>query len=74
LKLIVVVKSAGAKVFKTASSKSEVLSREKGNAKLAVVEPAEPALPKIGMAGKWLSVKATNGQRGFVDGGSVKEG
>ena len=73
LKLTVVVRSAGAKVFKNASSKSEVLSREKSGAKLVVVEPAEPAIPKIGMAGKWLTVKGTNGKRGFVDGGLVKE-
>lgn len=73
LKLTVVVRSAGAKVFKNASSKSEILSREKSGAKLAVVEPAEPAIPKIGMTGKWLTVKGTNGKRGFVDGGLVKE-
>lgn len=73
-KLIVVVKSAGAKVFKSASSKSEVLSKEKGGAKLVVVEPVDTAILKIGQAGKWLTVKGTNGKRGYMDGGLVKEG
>lgn len=73
IKLIVVVRSTGAKVFKTASAKSEILSKEKSGAQLVVVEPVEQALPKIGLAGKWLAVKGTNGNRGFVDGGLVKE-
>jgi hypothetical protein len=72
-KLIVVVKSAGAKVLKSASAKSELLSKEKSGAKLVVVEPVDAALPKIGVAGKWLTVKGTNGKRGFVDAGTVKE-
>jgi hypothetical protein len=41
---------------------------------LVVVEPLEDAIPKIGLAGKWLVVKSTNGKRGYVDGGLVKEG
>lgn len=73
LKLIVAVKSAGAKVFKTASARGEVLSKERGGAKLVVVEPLEDAIPKIGLAGRWLSVKNANGKRGYVDGGLVKE-
>ena len=73
-KLIVVVKSAGTKVLNIASAKSEVLSKERAGAKLVVEEPVEQALPKIGIAGKWLNVKCTNGKRGFIDGGSVKEG
>ena len=73
-RLLVVVKSAGAKVFKDPSAKSEVLAKEKGGAKLVVVEPLETALPKIGLAGKWLTVKGTNNKRGYVDGGLVKEG
>jgi len=72
-KLIVVVKSAGAKIYKTASVKSEVLSKEKGGAKLTVVEDATAAVTKIGKAGKWVTVKGTNGKRGFIDGGSVKK-
>ena len=72
-KLIVVVKSAGAKIYKTASAKSEVLSKEKGGARLTVVEDAAAAVTKIGKAGKWVTVKGTNGKRGYIDGGSVKK-
>ena len=72
-KLIVVVKSAGARVFKSASSKDEVLSKEKAGAKLVVVEAVNTGIVKIGVAGKWLTVKGTNGKRGFIDGGFVKE-
>jgi hypothetical protein len=72
-KLTVVVKTAGAKIYKTASKKSEVLSTEKNGARLTVTEDAEKAAPKIGVIGKWLNVKGTNGKRGYVDGGSVKK-
>ncbi|MBC7877411.1 MAG: SH3 domain-containing protein [Anaerolineales bacterium] len=73
-KLIVSVKSAGAKIYKTASSKGVLLSTEKSKAQLVVVESASSAAAKIGVAGKWLNVKGTNGKRGFVDGGLVKKG
>ncbi len=73
-KSFVIVKSAGAKIYKTASSKSEVLSTEKSKAQLTVVESADKAAAKIGVAGKWLNVKGTNGKRGYVDGGLVKKG
>ncbi len=72
-KLIVAVKSAGAKVFVATSKKSEVLSKEKSGARLVVVEPIDKALPKIGVGGKWLTVKGSNGKRGYIDGGAVKE-
>jgi len=72
-KLIVMVKSSGSKVFTSASTKSEVLSKEKSGAKLVVVEPIDKAIPKIGLGGKWLTVKGSNGKRGYIDGGSVKE-
>jgi hypothetical protein len=72
-KLIVVVKSTGSKVFTSASVKSEVLSKEKSGAKLVVVEPIDKAIPKIGLGGKWLTVKGSNGKRGYIDGGAVKE-
>lgn len=73
-KLIVVVKSAGGKVFANASAKSAVLSKEKAGATLVVVEAVDAAIPKIGMAGQWLTVKGSNGKRGYIDGGAVKEG
>jgi len=72
-KLIVAVKSAGAKVFSAASRRSEVISKEKAGARLVVVEPIDKALPKIGVGGKWLTVKGSNGKRGYIDGGTVKE-
>ena len=72
-KLNVLVKSAGAKVYKTASIKAEVLSKEKSGARLTVVEAASSAEGKIGKAGKWLLVKGTNGKRGYVDGSLVKK-
>jgi hypothetical protein len=73
-KLIVKVKSAGAKVYKTASKKAAVVCTEKSGARLVVVEARGKATAKIGVAGEWLSVKATNGKRGYVDGGSVRKG
>jgi hypothetical protein len=73
-KLVVLVKSSGAKVYKTASSKGQVVSTEKKGARLVVVEAAGKAMEKIGVPGKWLSVKATNNRRGYVDGGSVRKG
>ncbi len=72
-KLTVVVKAAGAKIYQTASSKSAVVSTEKSGARLSVAEDADAAAKKIGVAGKWLTVKGTNGKRGYVDGGSVKK-
>ena len=73
-KISVVVKSVGAKIYKTASLKSEVLSKEKGGARLVVVEAASSAESKIGKAGKWVLVKGTNNKRGYVNGGLVKKG
>ncbi len=72
-KLVVVVKTAGAKVYKTASAKGLVLSTEKSGAKLTVVESVTAAAEKIGKAGKWIIVKGSNGKRGYVDGGLVKK-
>ncbi len=72
--LFVIVKSAGAKVRKTASAKGEVVSIEKSGARLTVVETAKKAVEKIGRAGKWISVKGSNNKRGYVDGGLVKKG
>jgi hypothetical protein len=73
-KISVIVKSAGAKIYKTASIKAEVLSKEKSGARLTVVEAASAAADKIGKAGKWITVKGTNNKRGYVDGGLVKKG
>jgi hypothetical protein len=71
-KLVVKVQKSGLAVYESASGKGKVISREKSGAKLIVVEEAGKATTKIGTAGKWLNVKASNGKRGFLDGGSVK--
>jgi uncharacterized protein YvpB len=71
-KLVVQVKKSGLPVYETASTKGKVVSTEKTGAKMVVVEETSKAVAKIGAAGKWLNVKATNGKRGFVDAGSVK--
>ena len=73
-KIYVVVKGAGAIVYKFASKKSEVFSKEMPKAVLKVLEAPAKAAPKIGVAGTWIQVKASNGRRGFVDGGQVKKG
>ena len=73
-KLSVVVKSAGAKIYQTASVKSAVLSTEKSGARLVVVEAASTAADKIGKAGQWIIVKGTNNKRGYMDGSLVKKG
>ena len=71
-KLVVQVKKNGLPVYATASTKGKAISTEKTGAKMVVVEETGKAVAKIGAAGKWLNVKATNGKRGFVDAGSVK--
>ncbi len=71
-KLVVKVKKNGLSVYESASAKGKVVCTEKTGAKLVVVEEAGKAVAKIGAAGKWLNVKATNNKRGYVDAGSVK--
>jgi hypothetical protein len=71
-KLVVRVKKSGLRVYEASAGKGKVLSTEKTGAKLVVVEDAGKAVAKIGTAGKWLNVKATNNKRGFIDAGSVK--
>jgi len=71
-KLVVKVKKNGLRVYEYASAKGKVISTEKAGVKLVVVEDAGKAVAKIGTAGKWLNVKASNNKRGFVDAGSVK--
>ena len=71
-RLVVRVKKNGLRVYEASAGKGKVLSTEKTGAKLVVVEDASKAVAKIGTAGKWLNVKATNNKRGFVDAGSVK--
>jgi hypothetical protein len=39
---------------------------EKAGNQLTVLEPASTGLAKIGIAGQWLAIKATNNKRGYV--------
>jgi len=71
-KFQVIVKSNSTKIYSTASISTSVVWTEKAGARLTVVEPAEGARAKIGVQGKWLNVKATNGKRGYVDAEKVK--
>jgi len=71
-KVQVVVKANGTKVYKTASVSAAVVSTEKAGARLTVVEPGDGAKAKVGVKGKWITVKASNGGRGFVDAEKVR--
>jgi hypothetical protein len=42
------------------------INLEKAGNTLTVLEPEETAMPKIGVAGQWLAIKATNNDRGYV--------
>jgi hypothetical protein len=57
----------GAKIYETQSVQSHIVSTEKINAKLIVIEDVSKARPKIGKAGKWLNVQTMDGKKGFVN-------
>jgi hypothetical protein len=66
---VVVLNSVGASglvVRQQPSPGGVILNKEKAGARLTVIEPAETAIPKIGVIGKWVAVKASNNQRGYV--------
>jgi hypothetical protein len=66
---VLVVQSVGAAGVAVRSQPSRGASKvnnETAGARLTVIEPPSTALPKIGQAGKWLAVKATNSQRGYI--------
>lgn len=71
VKVQVVVKAAGTKIYTSATS-TAVLTTEKANARLTVVEPVDGAKAKIGVKGKRINVKASTGSRGFVDADRVR--
>ena len=60
------VGAAGLAVRLYPSPGANKVNDEVAGARLTVLEPASSALPKIGQAGQWLAVKATNNQRGYV--------
>ncbi len=66
---VVVIQSVGAAglaVRQFPSPGANKVNDEVAGARLTVIEPESSALPKIGQAGQWLAVKATNNQRGYV--------
>lgn len=69
--LIVVIKPRvvkfAVKLYETESVKSHVVSTEKVQSKLFVIEEASKARPKIGKTGKWLNVQTREGKKGFVN-------
>jgi len=71
VKVQVIVKAAGTKIYKSATA-AVVMSTEKANARLTVVEPVDGAKAKIGVKGKRINVKASTGSRGFVDADKVR--
>ncbi len=65
---VVVLRSVGAGglVVRQQPSKSAPrVNIERAGARLTVLEPASTGLPKIGVVGQWLSVKATNNRLGY---------
>jgi hypothetical protein len=64
--VVVNVGSNGLIVRQQPSPGGTAVNVEKEGAKLTVIEPASTATPKIGVAGQWVAVKATNNQRGYV--------
>ena len=72
VKVQVIVKAAGTKIYNGATASAAVITTEKAGARLTVVEAVDGAKAKIGIKGKRINVKASNGSRGFVDGDMVK--
>jgi len=72
VKVQVLVKAAGTKIYNGTSASASVMSTEKAGARLTVVEAADTAKAKVGVKGKRINVKASTGNRGFVDGDKVR--
>ena len=71
-KVQVIVKANGTYVYNDATASASVMTTEKANARLTVVEAVDAAKAKVGVKGKRINVKASNGKRGFIDGDKVK--
>jgi hypothetical protein len=70
-KMFVEVTKDGSPVYAN-EGRGKVVSTEKWGARLNVIEDQRKAATKVGVAGNWLNVKASNGQSGFIDAGSVR--
>jgi hypothetical protein len=71
-KVQVTVKANGTYVYNAATASASVITTEKAGARLTIVEPIDAAKAKVGIKGKRINIKASNGQRGFIDGDKVK--
>ena len=60
------VGKAGLAVRQQPSPGATKVNTEKAGARLTVIEPADTAIPKIGVTGQWIAIKASNNQRGYV--------
>jgi peptidase C39-like protein len=56
----------GLAVRETPSPGGSKVNIEKPGTRLTVIEPASTGMPKIGVVGQWLAIKATNNKRGYV--------
>ncbi len=66
---VVVLQSAGAgglPVRQQPSQGAALINKEKAGARLTVIEPPDSAMRKIGVAGQWIAIKATNNKPGYV--------
>ena len=71
-KVQVIVKANGTYIYNAATASASVMTTEKAGARLTIVEPIDDARAKVGVKGKRINIKASNGQRGFIDGDKVK--
>ncbi|MEP6896712.1 MAG: SH3 domain-containing protein, partial [Chloroflexota bacterium] len=71
-KFQVIIKAAGTPIYNGAAASASVMTTEKAGARLTVVEALDAAKAKVGVKGKRINVKASNGNRGFVDGDKVR--
>jgi len=71
-KVQVIVKANGTSIYNSAAASASVMTTEKAGARLTIVEAVDGAKAKIGVKGKRINVKASNGNRGFVDGDKVR--
>jgi len=72
-KFQVIIKAAGTPIYNGAAATASVMTTEKAGARLTVLEALDQAKAKIGVKGKRINIKASNNQRGFVDGDKVRQ-
>lgn len=70
-KMLVQVEKNASPVYAN-PGRGKVVATEKTGAQLIVIEDRKKATTKVGVAGNWLNVKASNGESGYIDAGSVR--